>query len=84
MGALWDWYLYICYFLQVRFLRDYLVIVFTCMAPRSNDYSENKQAATRSPWKAILLNKVTVGKGFKIKTNNDKLTAPPAGYDSVS
>ena len=48
---------------------------------RSNDYSSNKSS---SPYKAILLNKVVVGKGYKVTENNTSLTAPPSGYDSVS
>ena len=48
---------------------------------RSDDYSAN---ANKSPLKAILLNKVIVGKGCKMTHDNTTLTAPPAGYDSVS
>jgi hypothetical protein len=33
--------------------------------------------------KAVLLNNVVVGKGCKLLQNNETLTAPPAGYDSV-
>jgi len=47
---------------------------------KSNDYSSNKSS---SPLKAILLNKVVVGKGYKVTENNTSLTAPPSGYDSV-
>ncbi|KAJ7819809.1 hypothetical protein B0H13DRAFT_1661185, partial [Mycena leptocephala] len=36
-----------------------------------------------SPWKAMLLNRVVVGNGIKLIKNNDKLTAPPLGHDSV-
>ena len=32
----------------------------------------------------MLLNKVVVGKGYKMTVNNTSLTGPPAGYDSVS
>jgi len=32
----------------------------------------------------MLLNKVVVGKGYKILHDNPTMTAPPAGYDSVS
>jgi len=32
---------------------------------------------------AILLNKVVVGKGYKILNDNPSMTGPPAGYDSV-
>lgn len=48
---------------------------------RSDDYSENKLA---SNLKAVMLNKVVVGKGCKLTNNQPTLTAPPAGYDSVS
>ena len=32
----------------------------------------------------MLLNKVVVGRGYKMKSDNTTLTAPPVGYDSVS
>ena len=32
----------------------------------------------------MLLNKVVVGKGYKIAQDDPSMTAPPAGYDSVS
>ena len=48
---------------------------------RSNDYSRND---CTSNWKAILLSKVVVGRGYKLTGNQTSLTAPPAGYDSVS
>ena len=51
------------------------------MVPRANDYSSTDSS---SPWKAILLNKVVVGKGYKILNDNPGMTGPPAGYDSVS
>jgi hypothetical protein len=47
---------------------------------RANDYSHN---ASSSPYKAILLNKVIVGKGRKLTQDNTSLSAPPNGYDSV-
>lgn len=47
---------------------------------KSNDYSNN---AKPSRLKAILLNKVIVGRGFKMMQDNTSLTAPPPGYDSV-
>ncbi|KDQ52774.1 hypothetical protein JAAARDRAFT_40054 [Jaapia argillacea MUCL 33604] len=47
---------------------------------KSNDYSNN---VTKSPWKAMLLNKVVVGRGYKMTHDNTSLTSPPAGYDSV-
>ncbi|KAF8183436.1 hypothetical protein BJ912DRAFT_1023226 [Pholiota molesta] len=47
---------------------------------KSNDYSHND---CKSNLKAILLNKVVVGKGCKLLQDNTSLTAPPAGFDSV-
>ena len=32
----------------------------------------------------MLLNKVVVGRGYKMTVDNTTLTGPPAGYDSVS
>ncbi|KAI5116799.1 hypothetical protein M0805_001801 [Coniferiporia weirii] len=48
---------------------------------KSNAYSNNVNFT--SPLKAILLNKVIVGKGCKVLQANTALRAPPAGYDSV-
>ncbi|KAI6125098.1 ADP-ribosylation [Pisolithus croceorrhizus] len=47
---------------------------------KSNDYSNNVKP---SRLKAILLNKVIVGRGYKMMQDNTSLTGPPAGYDSV-
>jgi len=47
---------------------------------KSNDYTSTDST---SPWKAMLLNKVVVGKGYKILHDNPTMTAPPAGFDSV-
>jgi len=47
---------------------------------KSNDYSSNDR---NSKWKALLLNKVAVGKGMKLTQNDTTLTKPPTGYDSV-
>ena len=49
---------------------------------RSNDYSRN--VGITSSWKALLLNKVVVGKGMKLTQDDTTLTQPPSGYDSVS
>ena len=48
---------------------------------KSNDYSNNIKP---SKLKAILLNKVVVGKGCKMMDDSPTMTAPPTGYDSVS
>ncbi|KAF9441198.1 hypothetical protein P691DRAFT_856344 [Macrolepiota fuliginosa MF-IS2] len=47
---------------------------------KSNDYSQND---CKSNLKAILLNKVIVGKGYKLTHDLTSLTAPPSGFDSV-
>lgn len=47
---------------------------------KADDYSTSSR---RDGLKAVLLNKVVVGKGYKMKYDADKMTAPPAGYDSV-
>ena len=47
---------------------------------KSDSYTTNK---TNSTYKAMLLNKVVVGHGHKLKTDHTTLTAPPAGYHSV-
>ncbi|KAK2460256.1 hypothetical protein APHAL10511_007645 [Amanita phalloides] len=49
---------------------------------KSNDYSRNASSCN-SPLKAILLNKVIVGRGCKMLQDSTSLTAPPNGYDSV-
>lgn len=48
---------------------------------KANDYSRNSPQS--SNLKALLLSKVVVGKGCKMKHDNPTLTAPPAGFDSV-
>ncbi|KAN0093141.1 hypothetical protein V8E55_003925 [Tylopilus felleus] len=47
---------------------------------KSNDYSSNVKPSRQ---KAILLNKVVVGKGYKMTQDNSNMTSPPPGYDSV-
>lgn len=48
---------------------------------RSDDYSTSPDP--RTSLKAMVLNKVVVGKGYKMTQDNTSLTAPPAGFDSV-
>ncbi|KAI0080964.1 ADP-ribosylation, partial [Panus rudis PR-1116 ss-1] len=48
---------------------------------KSNDYSSNVDP--NAALKAIILNKVVVGKGYKMTQDNTSLTAPPNGFDSV-
>lgn len=50
---------------------------------KSNDYSRNTGIVATSSWKAVMLNRVVVGKGYKIQRDNSSLTGPPANYDSV-
>lgn len=50
-------------------------------AQRSDNYSTNVNIKTTL--KAILLNKVVVGKVCKMTCDNGQLTAPPVGYNSV-
>jgi len=47
---------------------------------RGNDYSTN---FVSSPWKAVLLSHIVVGKCKKFKIDRPTLTQPPAGFDSV-
>ncbi|KAG9044859.1 hypothetical protein FS842_001374 [Serendipita sp. 407] len=55
-------------------------IYSTCTSSKANDYSKN---AIASPWKAVLLNDVVIGKGIIMSTDSPGLTGPPSGYDSV-
>jgi len=55
-------------------------IYTSATSSKSDDYSQNEYS---SSFKAILLNKVIVGKGYKLTHDRPSLTAPPAGYDSV-
>ncbi|KAJ3483578.1 hypothetical protein NLI96_g6220 [Meripilus lineatus] len=48
---------------------------------KSDDYSTSPDP--RTSLKAMVLNKVVVGKGYKMTQDNTSLTAPPAGFDSV-
>ncbi|KAF9644284.1 ADP-ribosylation [Thelephora ganbajun] len=47
---------------------------------KSNDYSNN---IVSSPWKAVLLAYVAVGRAKTFETDQPTLTQPPNGYDSV-
>jgi hypothetical protein len=61
----------------------YSLVITNFLIPvvcRSNDYSTN---LTSSPWKAVLLSYVVVGKCQKFTTDQPSLTQPPAGFDSV-
>jgi len=55
-------------------------IYVSSTSSKSNDYQRN---LIQSSWKAMILNKVVVGKGYKMKQDNSSLTAAPNGYDSV-
>jgi hypothetical protein len=76
---IWQRNLHVIYIFKVSAL-----IIYCYWNPddllRSNDYSYNE---CKSSLKAILLNKVVVGKGCKLLHDDATLTAPPAGYNSV-
>ncbi|TFY50765.1 hypothetical protein EVJ58_g10898 [Rhodofomes roseus] len=55
-------------------------IYTSATSSKANDYIQQQG---RSPYKAMLLNDVVMGKVIKMTTDNPTLTAPPAGYDSV-
>ncbi|TRM64452.1 hypothetical protein BD626DRAFT_491870 [Schizophyllum amplum] len=50
---------------------------------KSNDYVSNLAASVASPLKAMLLNRVVVGKGDKTYFNHSTWTSAPPGFDSV-
>ena len=56
------------------------ILVLTLDLSRSNDYSDN---LVSSPWKAILLTYVVVGKAKRFITNQPMLAQAPVGFDSV-
>ncbi|KAF9790498.1 hypothetical protein BJ322DRAFT_999170 [Thelephora terrestris] len=55
-------------------------IYTTSTSSKSDQFSFNSCA---SGWKPMLLNRVVVGKGYRMTTPDAELTGPPAGYDSV-
>jgi len=65
---------------RTNFGRFGVGIYTSSTSSKSDGYSLN---GVTSEWKAILLNKVVVGKGYKTKVDSTSLTTPPAGYDSV-
>lgn len=71
--------IHVLYVLEVS-MGVLLLLVKTDLSLRANDYSSND---CKSPLKAILLNKVVVGKGCKMLHDTVTLTSPPSGYDSV-
>jgi len=85
LGEVWSRYLHILDLIKVRaiLLRAHCSYHLTALVGflRSDRYSRNDY---KSNWKAMLLNKVVVGKGYKMTVDNTSLTQPPAGYDSVS
>jgi len=66
-----------------KFVMYSLIVTISVLIPilsRSNDYSDN---LVSSPWKAILLTYVVVGRAKKFTTNQPMLTQAPVGFDSV-
>ncbi|KLO05182.1 ADP-ribosylation [Schizopora paradoxa] len=49
---------------------------------KSDDYSQNN-GQVQSQWKALLLNKVVVGRGHRLTQGDTTLTNPPIGFDSI-
>ncbi|KAH9969952.1 hypothetical protein BJV74DRAFT_867848 [Russula compacta] len=56
-------------------------IYTTATSSKANDYYDGRMSP--SPNKAMLLNDVVIGRAAKFYTTEQRLTAPPAGYDSV-
>jgi len=55
-------------------------VYMTATSSKSNDYSRN---TSRSSVKAVLLNKVVVGRARRYLSDKPSLRAPPNGYDSI-
>jgi len=55
-------------------------IYTSATSSKANDYVEELGG---SPYKAILMSNVVMGKPIKLTTNQPDLTQPPSGYDSV-
>ncbi|KAI0028017.1 ADP-ribosylation [Vararia minispora EC-137] len=55
-------------------------IYTTGTSSKANDYVVERGG---SPYRAILLNDVVLGKTKKLRTSNPTLTQPPAGFDAV-
>ncbi|KAH9958350.1 hypothetical protein BC827DRAFT_1136328, partial [Russula dissimulans] len=49
----------------------------------SEHYANDYSTSTTSPFKAMLLNDVVMGKAIKLRWTDTSLTKPPQGYDSV-
>lgn len=80
LGQASDWFPMINSVMTVNDGRFGAGIYTSSTSSKSNDYSSNIKPSRQ---KAILLNKVVVGKGYKMTQDNTRLTAPPPGYDSV-
>lgn len=80
MGEIWMWDIYFVHLVKVRRALVNRLNLLIVTVSRSNDYSKN---LTPSPWKAILLSYVVVGKAMEYKTDHPSLTQPPTGFDSV-
>lgn len=80
LGQASDWFSVVDSVMTVKDGRFGAGIYTSSTSSKSNDYSNNVKPSRQ---KAILLNKVVVGKGYKMTQDNTTLTAPPPGYDSV-
>jgi len=63
-----------------RFKRFGLGIYTSSTSSKAEDYSQN---GGNSNLKAMLLNKVVVGMGYKTAVDNVNMNRPPPGFDSV-
>jgi len=57
--------------------------IYTSATSSKSDTYTNKGNGGGSPYKAMFLNRVAVGKGQILTAANNSLTAAPAGFDSV-
>ena len=83
--GVWGWNLHFFSVIEVRHSTEWHAepaFNVEVLIPRSHWYSKN--AGITSEWKALLLNKVVVGKGKKQSRWGPSLTETPEGYDSVS
>ncbi|KAH8092611.1 hypothetical protein BXZ70DRAFT_1010696 [Cristinia sonorae] len=67
--------------LKNKFSRFGRGIYTSSCSSKADDYSSN--ASKHAKFRVVLLNRVTLGKTYKLKRNATSLSSPPAGYHSV-
>jgi hypothetical protein len=65
---------------KTNFRRFGMGIYTSSTSSKTDTYSRNGSTST---WKAMLLSRVVVGRGYKMTADNTTLTKPPAGFDSI-